>query len=150
MQTKNSQGLKINKMLSTQQRATEVNNTEASNQNCSKLSSIEMPSKSPGDNVDILNEIRNTHREKLDKTQKMENDVVTIKDDLDSLRADVVSLGSRISEAKKVSQLEDESARLVNTTKNMNSKLAWLEACVKNQENYSRRNNIRIRVPEET
>ena len=84
--------------------------------------------------------------------QKVGDDVTTIKDSLDSLKADVAKLGFRTSEAEgRISQLEDENIRLANLSRNMDSKITRLEARLEYQENYNRRNNIRIRgIPEGT
>uniref|UniRef100_A0A3P9P9P0 L1 transposable element RRM domain-containing protein n=1 Tax=Poecilia reticulata TaxID=8081 RepID=A0A3P9P9P0_POERE len=57
---------------------------------------------------------------------------------------------SRIGEAEnRVSQLEDENAVLTANTAELKSKVALLEGRIQYQENYSRRNNLRIKgVPE--
>lgn len=86
-----------------------------------------------------------------DKIQKVGTDVTTIKDAMDSLKSDVASLGNRINEAEgRVSQLEDATVRLSDLTTKFNGKIIQLESRVQYQENYSRRNNLRIKgVPED-
>lgn len=105
-----------------------------------------------GDNSEILNEIRNMNQDLQQKLQKVGDDVTAIKDNLDSLKSDMAKLGSRTSEAKgRISHLEDENTRLANLAQSMDGKITQREARLKYQENYSKRNNIRIKgVPEGT
>lgn len=51
------------------------------------------------------------------KIQKSGDDVTAIKDNLDSLKSDVIKLGSRTCKAEaRFSHLEDENTCLVNLT----------------------------------
>uniref|UniRef100_A0A8C6T262 L1 transposable element RRM domain-containing protein n=1 Tax=Neogobius melanostomus TaxID=47308 RepID=A0A8C6T262_9GOBI len=69
-----------------------------------------------------------------------------IKESMDSLRTEVANLGNRVSEAEeRVSKLEDGQTNLADITGNLNGRVAQLEARVQYMENYSRRNNLRIK-----
>uniref|UniRef100_A0A3Q0QVC5 L1 transposable element RRM domain-containing protein n=1 Tax=Amphilophus citrinellus TaxID=61819 RepID=A0A3Q0QVC5_AMPCI len=69
---------------------------------------------------------------------------------MDSLKSDVAGRGSRIGEAEnRVSQLEDENTQLIGVTAELKTKVLQLEARMQYQENYSGRNNLRIKgIPE--
>lgn len=148
---KKPQSLKINQLLSPPPRANGANSIQASGHTVNSADPPTMESRTSA-NADILKEIRNIHHDLQEKIQKVGNDVTTIKENLDSLRSDVVNLGSRITEAEeRVSQLEDENGRLDSSLQNMNSKVEQLEARLEYHENYSRRNNLRLKgVPEDT
>lgn len=148
---KKPQSLKINQLLSPSPRANGANSIQASGHTVNSADPPIMESRT-SDNADILKEIRYIHHDLQEKIQKVGNDVTTIKENLDSLRSDVVNLGSRITEAEeRVSQLEDENGRLGSSMQNMNSKVEQLEARLEYHENYSRRNNLRLKgVPEDT
>lgn len=141
-------GPKINKLLPTPPQA----NRLAEAKRAATASNMAAASNTEGDNSEILNEIRNMKQGLQQQIQKVGDDVTTIKVSLDSLKADVAKLGSRTSEAEaRISQLEDENTQLVNKSQSMENKVTQLQARIEYQENYSRRNNIRIkRVPEET
>uniref|UniRef100_A0A3B3TJJ4 L1 transposable element RRM domain-containing protein n=1 Tax=Poecilia latipinna TaxID=48699 RepID=A0A3B3TJJ4_9TELE len=137
---KNTPGPKIDQMMMSNSRANEANGANAN-------TSMETPA-GTGTDPSIINEIRIMNHQ--DKIQQVGADVTTIKDCLDSLKSDVVGLNSRIGEAEnRVSQLEDENAALAANTAELKSKVALLEDRIQYQENYSRRNNLRIKgIPE--
>lgn len=142
---KSTPGPKIDQMLSPQPRANEAN--EANTDQAS--TSVEQPSE-PKTDSPVINEIRYMNRDLQDRIQQVGADVITIKNNLDSLKSDVVNLGNRIGETEnRVSQLEDDNVTLTDVTTELKNKVAQLEARIQYQENYSRRNNLRIKgVPE--
>lgn len=105
-----------------------------------------------GDYASLAGEIRAMYREHNVNLQKVGADVSSIKDIMDSLKTDVASLGNRIGEAEeRISKLEDDHTSLADKTTNLNGRVSQLEARVQYMENYSRRNNLRIRgIPENT
>uniref|UniRef100_A0A673AMF5 L1 transposable element RRM domain-containing protein n=1 Tax=Sphaeramia orbicularis TaxID=375764 RepID=A0A673AMF5_9TELE len=137
---KHTSSPKIDQMLSSQPHDYEANAVQAS-------TSMEKPGETDSS---VINEIRNMKRELQDKIQLVGTDVTTIKMNLDSLKTDVAYLGNRIGETEnRVSQLEDENVQLAQVTSELKNKVAQLEARMQYQENYSRRNNLRIKgVPE--
>lgn len=136
---KSTPGPKIDQMIRSNPRANEANaNT-----------SMETLADAGTDSM-ILNEIRVMNRDLQDKIQQVGTDVITIRDCLDSLKSDLAGLSGRMGEAEnRVSQLEDENAVLTASTAELKSKVAQLEDRIQYQENYSKRNNLRIKgVPE--
>lgn len=141
---KNIPGLKIDQMMLSRSRANEAN----ANANTS-IETPETPANT-GTEPSVINEIRIMNRDLQEKIQQVGADVIIIKDGLDSLKSDVAGLSNRIGEAEnRVSQLEDENTHLITGTAELKSKVAQLEDRIQYQENYSRRNNLRIKgVPE--
>ena len=141
---RNTPGPTIGELLTRTPASTVATSNEAS--------SADMESTATGVNAEILQEIRSMNQDIQQKIQKVGDDVTAIKDNLDSLKSDVAKLGSRTSEAEtRISHLEDDNTRLLNLTHSMDGKITQLEARVEYQENYSRRNNLRIKgVPEGT
>ena len=125
-------------MFAPQPQATKVTTNVAS--------SVDMASRMVGENSEILNKISTMNQDLQQNIQKVGDDVIVIKDKLDSLKLDVAKLGSRTSEAEgRISQVEDENICLVNLSRSMDSKITQLEARLEYEENYSKRNNIQIK-----
>lgn len=105
-----------------------------------------------GDYATFVNEIRGMYREHQENIHRVGADVTSIKDSMDSLKTDVANLGTRIGEAEeRVSNLEDGQASLADITTGLSARVVQLETRMQYLENYSRRNNLRIKgIPEST
>lgn len=141
---------KINKLLSTPPQA----NRAPAGDRATLASNMPPGSSTERENSEILIEIRSMNQRLQQQIQRDDDDddVTTIKVSLDSLKADVATLGSRTSEAEaRIAQLEDENTQLANKSQSMENKISQLQARIEYQENYSIQNNTRIKeVPEET
>lgn len=103
------------------------------------------------ENINLLREVRCMIQDDVQgEMRKVGADVLTIKEVLEMLTAEVSRLGARVTEAEdRVSRLEDKNKLLTNQVQSMEKTVKQLQTRVKYHENYSRRNNLRLRgIPE--
>lgn len=100
----------------------------------------------------VLREIRNMNHNLEMKMDKVIGEVTAIKGVVDSIKSDVAALNSRTEEAEqRISQVEDDNVKLNNTVASMKETISKLGERLQYQENYNRRNSVRIKgIPEET
>ncbi|KAK7877360.1 hypothetical protein WMY93_031933 [Mugilogobius chulae] len=163
---KTTTGPKIDQMLSSMHtRASEANSApQTSAKHASSDTAISSASFSerdedgsnrnpaPNDFAMFTSEMRDMYRELQGDVKKVGADVTSIMTSIVSLKSDMANFGNRLGEAEeRVSRLEDDHTRFENTTTTLSERVVQLEARLQYQENYSRRNNLRIKgVPENT
>uniref|UniRef100_A0AAV2JVH5 L1 transposable element RRM domain-containing protein n=1 Tax=Knipowitschia caucasica TaxID=637954 RepID=A0AAV2JVH5_KNICA len=100
---------------------------------------------------DDVQEMRRMTDGVQEEIRKVGADVLAVKEGMDILTTKLVKLESRVTEAEdRVSHLEDDNNLLTDQVQSLIKTVNQLQTRVEYHENYSRRNNLRLRgVPED-
>ncbi|KAK7904529.1 hypothetical protein WMY93_017136 [Mugilogobius chulae] len=145
-----------NESLDVTKSSSDANNDEATQSAAdTRLShgtdSEDFPSGLSDESVSFLREVRRMIQEDVqEEIRKVGADVLTIKDGMNNLTMKVDSLGPRVTEAEaRISRIEDDNKLQTDQMHSMVNTLSQLQSRLEYYENYSRRNNLRLRgVPE--